>query len=219
MSPSRTARLSKRDDLLVPIDGGRLREAIEYWDWPRRELAKALSRPGREVHAQTLDALCAGTQRRCRASLRRALANELGVLELWLASATGYPGLTLDNMLQDRHADGRDPWKVPRAWHTLLESLELPPGVYAALIDLPSAIGQASLAMGLIAVDETGLLRIDRRLRRAALRELEAWNEWLHGWIEIDGREKVRAALTRALPDLRTRFVQVNRYLPTPPRQ
>jgi hypothetical protein len=56
------------------------------------------------MRAPTLDVICAGVQRRCRASLRQVLAKEVGVLEFWLASATDYPGLTLDNMLQDRRA-------------------------------------------------------------------------------------------------------------------
>jgi hypothetical protein len=170
------------------------------------------------VKAQTLDALCSGVQRRCRASLRQALAKELGVREFWLASAAYYPGLTLDNMFQGRRAYGRGSWKVPVAWHTMIQSLERPPAVNAALVDLPDAIGQASLLLGLLAVDETGLIHTDSRLGRAALRELEAWHEWLRGWIEVDGREKVREALIRELPHLRTRFVRVNRHLPTRPR-
>jgi hypothetical protein len=210
-------RLKWADDPLVPINGGRLREAIAYWGRSHRELAKALSRPRRPVPPQTLDALCAGAQRRCRASLRQALAEELGVLDGWLASATDYPGLTLDNMLQERRAVGpASLWKVPMAWYQLLLSLELEPAVHAALVDLPGAIGHASLAMGLLTMDKTGLLHIDSRLLRADLRELEAWYAWLQGWIELEGREKVRAALTRALPHLRTRFVQVNRYLGKP---
>jgi hypothetical protein len=215
MPTSRPLRRSKwTDDPLVPIDGGRLGEAIAYWGWSHRELAKALSRPGRPVQPQTLDYLCTGVQRRCRASLRQALALELEVLERWLASATDYPGLTLENMLQDRRAVGpASLWKVPIAWYRLLLSLELEPAVHAALVDLPGAIGQASLAMGLFTMDKTGLLHIDSRLLRADFRELEAWHAWLQGWIEVEGREKVRAALNRALPDLRTRFVQVDRYL------
>lgn len=201
-------------DPLKPIDGGRLAEAIRYWGVSHRALAKVLSRPRYPVHPQTLDALCSNVQPRCRASLRRALAVELEIPEAWLAGAP--VGLTLAEMMPNGWEIGRGVGKTLQAWGELVLGLKLDPAVHTALLDLPGAIGQASLATGLLTVDPSGHIFSAPRLARANLREREAWLDWLRAWIDREGKAEVRAKLTRALPHLTTRFARVNRFK-TPP--
>ena len=222
MVSRRASRSKWADDPPVPISRKRLQEAIDCGR-TRREVAAAVtrrveSRPRARgkvnptLASQTLDNLCTpGKQVTCRASIRRELAGELGVPERWLADDAFWPHLTAEAFLSTRKRYG-EAWKLPSAWSDLVLSLQLPPAVHGALLDLPGAIGQASLALGLIVVDKTGAIKADAKIGRSGLLEFEAWHSWLQAWIELEGRETVRAILTREVPNLRTRFAHVNRY-------
>ena len=207
--PSRKRRVATgkfADDSLVPIDSERLKSAIELTGITRRALARAVGRP-----PSSIDSLCKRYQRSCRVKLRRKLAAELGVPDAWLGMAAGWEAVTPEQVLGTQKHYGQS-WNIPIAWADLVLSLKLPPAVYSAVLDLPGAIGQASLAVGLISLGEGGAPEIDPSLGRPSLRELEAWHEWLVAWIELAGRAKVRSALIRERRHLAIRFARVDRY-------
>src|SRR5947209_20325748 len=65
---------------MVRIDPQRLKAAIDASSWSIQALAKATGN-----HSQTLDHLAKGdSPKRCRQNRRQALAEKLGVPELWL---------------------------------------------------------------------------------------------------------------------------------------
>ena len=204
----------KWKDPLVPIDHASLCQAIERaGGTSRRALAAALARrlqPDDTPTPQTLDYLCSGKQKRCRASLRSALAEELDTDELFLSGEAARLGVTIDQI-------GPGPGfgqagRLSREWAEMVFSLKLPVAIQSAMFDLPGAVGQASLLLGLIELDETGGPQADIQIRRASLRDLEAWHTWLKGVIDIKGAAKAGAALAKALPHIRERFSRVPRY-------
>jgi hypothetical protein len=88
------------DDSLVPIVGARVDTCIEVLGLTMNGLAKRLQGQGvKAASRQTLDGirrrrLRRGRKKRCRASVRAALADEFGVPEEWLADeAIQLPGL------------------------------------------------------------------------------------------------------------------------------
>lgn len=82
--PSKTHR-RKLLDPLVPISGVWLDAALQDRQISRREAARRLKRQGINEKSQTLDNIAAGKQRKCRATLRMALAELTGVSEKFLA--------------------------------------------------------------------------------------------------------------------------------------
>jgi hypothetical protein len=198
------------DDPLVPIIGRRVQEALAEAEVSRLALAIKLKRRGQRLSAQTLDYLCAGRQRRCRAGLRRALAQELGVEERWLAGEIPATALTGGRIRRGAEESLR--------WGELVLSLKLPEAAHAALLDLPDATGQATILAGLVQVDRSWgwTLRSPSWSRRASLLELRAWRTWLEGWIRDAGAHAVRRALAGWAEPLRERFGKVNRYLEVP---
>ena len=89
LATKRTHR-RKREDPLVQIDGARVRAAIE---WKGLSVNAAAQRLG--ISQQTLDSIVRGKTKRCYASLRDALAKQLGRPAEWLGGETHLqPALT-----------------------------------------------------------------------------------------------------------------------------
>ena len=202
------------DDPLVPVVGLRVQEALTEAELSRLNLATKLKQRGQRLSAQTLDYLCTGRQRRCRASLRRMLAEELGVEERWLAGEIPATALTGGKIRRGAVDSLR--------WSKLVLSLNLPEPAHAALLDLPGATGQATILAGLVHVDRSWgyTIRSSSWSRRASALELQAWRTWLEGWIREAGAKEVRRVLAEWAEPLRERFVKVSRYLePGEPRR
>ena len=80
----------KADEPLVPIDGSRVRAAIE---WQRLTVNGAAKRM--QVRQQTLDSIVRGKTKRCYHSLREKVAALLELPAEWLGGETDLvPGLT-----------------------------------------------------------------------------------------------------------------------------
>lgn len=85
-----TKRLRRRapawDEPLVPIDGQHLKALIEASEWTIPALAAEMRHRGKAgASRQTIDYICRGRNKKCRAPLRKELARELNVPEKWLS--------------------------------------------------------------------------------------------------------------------------------------
>jgi hypothetical protein len=116
------------DDPLVPISGTWLDAALQDRGISRREAARQLNRQGINETPQTLDNIAAGKQRKCRATLRAALAELTGLSEKFLAG--GLRTWSSDRMLHFQVSDGlprvylareRVRRMITRAWRRDLE--------------------------------------------------------------------------------------------------
>jgi hypothetical protein len=179
----------------VGIDHQRLREAGEASGQSRREVATLVSRAMLKAGAhhrltsQTLDNLWTGRQRRCRASVRRALAAHFDVPESWLAGHRAWGGHGVE--VRPSHRTGR----LMAAWSELVASMGLSDAAHSALHDLPSGIARASLALGQVRMTNGFKVTIPSRLRAAVDAEWQAWHAWLAGWICDAGLPAVRRTI------------------------
>ena len=190
---------SAAQDRLVPVEGSRLSEKIREKGWSRRGVATKVKKAAkRSVTPQTLDLICSGRQRRCRAWLRATLAVVLDVGEWWLA---GHPLLPPD----------RPPAEI-RAWFRLVLKLKLQEPAHSALLNLPAAIGQASLLFDVLPRDRPTGIGAPSWAIQAARLEQRAWLRWLRGWVRARGIGAVRAALEKEPLAISGRFVDVPRF-------
>jgi hypothetical protein len=209
----RKSRRGWKDEPLVDIDRDLLLQAMreaKSRGRSRRDIARGVSRRvqelvGRPVPPQTLDQLCNDPARRARASVRRALAEELGVPEL------DHPA-GLVKGVTGRQAE------VFLKWSTLVLDLEIwreSPAAHEALLRLPSTLPLAMLHLwegGASLKGRTPPPPWPSWFIRLSTEEQRAWNEWLQRWMDQSGRASVRKVIIKHAQAIRARFVGVERY-------
>lgn len=181
-------------DPLVPVKGDVVQALIDERGRSQQQLARAL-----HVSPGFINAVCNGTQPRCRASRLARLAAELRVSE---------------PVLQGRELR---PSEAMSRWEGLVRSLDLDAPTTQALLLLPFTLVDMQLALGLEPFGSAfpaglgGMRKSDRFAKAAVVaseQHFAAYYDVLWTWLRVSDRESVRQALMKQRAAIAARFSQ-----------